>query len=189
MTRTGRKKESMADETTTEETEETTSTNADANTSENTEVNEETTEKVEKESEKTDYKAEFEKWKAEAQKWEGRSKGNLKDAEALKSKVAEYEAKANEADELRDQLTAKTTELARLKAALENGLSLEDTSFLTGSTDEEIAESAKKFAARIGAGTSRVPLRTQGAPTDNPRPLSIQDKLRADIAAAREAAK
>lgn len=127
-------------------------------------------------------------WKKLAQKWETRSKENFAEVKTLTTKVESYEKElaelrtngskvSTEVTELKSELSTKAVEAARFKAALAHGLSIDDTEFIVGTTEEEIAASAKKFADRVGSSTVRPTMRTQGAPSTKSKPKTLNERV------------
>ncbi len=55
-------------------------------------------------------------------------------------------------------------ELARLRAGLTAGLTVEQSARLQGSTDEELTADATAFAAELGIGASQAPAPRSGGP-------------------------
>lgn len=94
-------------------------------------------------------------------------KGELAEA---KGKVREFEDAALTEEERRQEALAAATrerdaatlEAARLRAAIEHGLSADDLDLIGGSTPEEIAERAKKLAERVTSKGDRRPDRSLG---------------------------
>lgn len=88
-------------------------------------------------------------WKAQARKWEQRAKANSDAAARLKEME---DAQKTEQERLTESLTAaqqRAQELelkaARLEVAAEKGLPKSSIKFLTGTTPEELAESADEL--------------------------------------------
>ena len=128
-------------------------------------------------------------WKAEARKWESRAKEN-KDAAA---KLKELEdAQKTEQERLTDKLTetetrAKEAELraARLEVATEKGLPKTSIKFLTGTTAEELSESADELLSLMKPSDKEPsddrpkPRLNDDTPSDdnNDTPEQIADKV------------
>lgn len=121
-------------------------------------------------------------WKAEARKWEKRAKANSDAAARLKELE---DAQKTEQQKLTERLTeaetkAKEAELraARLEVATEKGLPKSSVKFLTGTTPEELEESADELLALLSTSSDddrgRLPtkprerLRGGGNPTEEP---------------------
>jgi len=87
-----------------------------------------------------------------------------------RGKVKEFEDAALTEEERRQEALAAATrerdaatlEAARLRAAIEHGLSADDLDLIGGSTPEEIAERAKKLAERVSSKGDRRPDRSLG---------------------------
>lgn len=104
----------------------------------------------------------------------------VKQLEAIEKKYNEVEAaKLSELEKVQNALKAKDDELAQLRinnfrrdAALSAGLTGDDIEFITGATEEECTEQAKKLAKRLAASKPATDLRqgnrgaTPAAPVD-----------------------
>lgn len=104
----------------------------------------------------------------------------VKALEAIEKKYNEAEAaKLSELDKAKKALEAKDQELATIRisnfrrdAALSAGLTADDIEFITGTTEEECAEQAKKLAKRLALTKPATDLRqgnrgqTPAAPVD-----------------------
>lgn len=104
----------------------------------------------------------------------------VKQLEAIEKKYNEVEAaKKTELEKAQEALAAKDNELAQLRinnfrrdAALSAGLTGDDIEFITGATEEECTEQAKKLAKRLAAAKPATDLRqgnrgaTPAAPVD-----------------------
>lgn len=186
---------------------ETTETTADKTTEVAAQPAEETTsvEEVTVEEDKTETPEETEEtevkevdFKTEARKWEARSKANRNALNEAQDSIADLQAELEDlkgkaaqpaADtETSTALTQATVENAKLRAAIEHGLSLEDLEFINGTSPEAIASNAKKFAERF-ASAPRAALRTQGASTESAKPLTLEEQIKEQIREAEEAAR
>lgn len=119
------------------------------------------------------------------------AKTKAAESDELRARVKEFEDAKLSAEEraTRDLAEAQKAatdlglENAKLKAAIEHGLTADDIDFIGGSTPEEIADKAAKFAARLGSGAPTTPpsarpnsgLRGGGDPTV---PVETKDWLR-----------
>lgn len=104
----------------------------------------------------------------------------VKQLEAIEKKYNDSEsAKLSELERVQSALKAKDDELAQLRinnfrrdAALSAGLTGDDIEFITGATEEECTEQAKKLAKRLAASKPATDLRqgnrgaTPAAPVD-----------------------
>lgn len=113
-----------------------------------------------------------------------------KEAEDLRVKVKEFEdAQKDETTRLSDNLAAETdradkavAEAARLRAALDHGLTGDDLDLLGNGTAAEIAERAKRLADRIGAQNG--PRRPNPDPTQGTRDANPSGSTADQFAAA-----
>jgi hypothetical protein len=129
-------------------------------------------------------------WKAEARKWEKRAKENSDAAARLKELE---DAQKTEQERLSENLTAaekraQEAELkaARLEVAAEKGLPQTSVKFLTGTTPEELAESAEELLALLApsdpADNGRRPKErlkpgSTGTPEPTEDPKAIADEI------------
>jgi hypothetical protein len=104
-------------------------------------------------------KADDTDWKAEARKWEARAKGNSEKAqqfdalqEQQKTEQQRLEERAAKAEQ--DTQTAQT-EAARLRVALEKGLTPTQAKRLVGTTEEELSADADELLADLGKAKPR----------------------------------
>lgn len=116
-------------------------------------------------------------WKAESRKWESRAKENLEKAkqydaleEAKKTEQQRLEERAAKAEQ--DHQAAQT-EAARLRVALEKGLTPAQAKRLVGTTEEELSADADELLADLQPGRPRGdvaqgPRGQQPAPTGDP---------------------
>ena len=100
--------------------------------------------------------AKLEEWKAHARKWEVRAKANSDAADELqkikdanKSDLDKAKDEATQTAKERDDSRAET---ARLRAALDHGLSKEDLELLEDVPADQVEARAAKLAERIGNG-------------------------------------
>ena len=112
-------------------------------------------------TESTDMADEVAKWKALARKHEDQSKANADKAkrfdaleEASKTELEKATARAEAAEKA---LATKSLESDRLTAAIANGLTPDDTQFLTGTTVVELDAQAKLLAGRLTSATKPAP--------------------------------
>jgi ribosomal protein L16 Arg81 hydroxylase len=90
-------------------------------------------------------------------------RARVKALEAIEKKFNEQEqAKLSELEKVQNQLKQKDDELAQLlvsnyrrDAALSAGLTGDDIEFITGTTEEECLEQAKKLAKRLAATSTK----------------------------------
>lgn len=108
-------------------------------------------------------------WVAEARKWEKRAKDNSDAAARLKELE---DAQKSEADKLKERIaelepTAK--EAARLRVALDKGLTAKQARRLSGETEEELSADADDLLEDLGTPKPKVPERPKG-PDDGGKP-------------------
>lgn len=109
-----------------------------------------------------DWQAEAEKWKQFARKHEDSAKTNADKAKRFdefeESQKTEQQKLVDAAAKAREEATATTAELARVKAAVKHGLTEDDLELLgTHGTPEEIDARAERLAARIKGAEANKP--------------------------------
>lgn len=116
-------------------------------------------------------KADETDWKAEARKWEARAKENV---EKAKSFDALQEQNKTEQERMQDRIAKAEqdsqtafTEAARLRVALDKGLTPTQAKRLVGSTEEELAADADQLLADLQPGKPRGDV-AQGPRGDQP---------------------
>jgi ferric-dicitrate binding protein FerR (iron transport regulator) len=131
-----------------------------------------------------DWKAEADKWKAHSRKHEAQAKSN---AEAAKKLAEIEEASKTETQKLTDRASAAEKRAAeaeakatRYEVAAEVGIKAKHMKYLTGSTREEIEESAKGILADF-------PETYASSDTDGtPQPTRPKERLRPGAAPSEE---
>lgn len=144
-----------------------------------------------------DWQAEADKWKSLSRKWEDRAKSNADAAEKLAeiedSKKSEIEKAAEKATEAQKIADKATREAARLRIALDRGLTGNQAKTfakrLTGETEEELEADADELIEFLSVeeptdDTSRLPREKlkPGASTDSdPDETDMNALLRAAV--------
>ncbi|HLR94114.1 MAG TPA: hypothetical protein VK053_06295 [Jiangellaceae bacterium] len=123
------------------------------------------------------------KWKAIARKHEQRAKEN---ADKAKEYDAYVESQKSESQKLTDaqkaaeaRATAAEADAARLRAALEHGLSKDDLDLLGSGTADEITQRAERLAERLKSAKPAYPDLAQGRGTPGESKPTVNDLFRA----------
>ena len=151
----------------------------------NTEVEEIDNDKTTEEEEGKDPSEQLQQWKQASRHHEREKKQTrleLKAAqeklEELESASSEYLTKIEKLEEYQQKAEAAEARAARLEASLRYGLPIELVEKLTGSTPEELEESAKIVSEYAGKNPgNRLVIKTQGNTSEHKKANTLEERI------------